>query len=221
MCYLCLKKTMKSEILVSREWRYAVKTYDKSKNISIEELELILKAINLAPTSYGLQPFKIIHVKGDKVRAELKTAAYNQGQITDASDLLVFAHATAVHPLIIDRYFNNLMITRKPNIKEVETYKNHVTQALTKWHETQQAAWCDKQMYIAMSYGLQAASDLRIDSSAIEGFDQKRFAEILKINTTLWKPTVSLALGYRSENDSSQHLAKVRLSEDELIQIFE
>ena len=135
--------------------------------------------------------------------------------------MLVFAHATAVHPLIIDRYFNNLMITRKPNLKEVETYKNHVTQALTKWHEAQQAAWCDKQMYIAMSYGLQAASDLRIDSSAIEGFDQKRFAEILKIDTTLWKPTVALALGYRSENDSSQHLAKVRLSEDELIQIFD
>ncbi|MAJ32326.1 MAG: NAD(P)H-dependent oxidoreductase [Flavobacteriaceae bacterium] len=221
MCYLYQKKTMKSEILVSREWRYAVKKYDKSKNIEVEDLELILKAINLAPTSYGLQPFKIIHVKGDKVRAELKTAAYNQGQITDASDLLVFAHATVVHPMIIDRYFNNLIIKRKPNLKEVESYKNRVTEALTKWPEAQQAAWCDKQMYIAMSYGLQAASDLRIDSSAIEGFDQHRFAEILKINTTLWKPTVSLTLGYRSKNDSSQHLTKVRLSENELIYTFE
>ena len=209
---------MKSDILASRTWRYAVKKYNNSKRIEAADLEVIFKAINLAPTSYGLQPFKLIHVKGDEVRAKLKTAAYNQGQITDASDLLVFAHASAVHPLVIDRYFNNLIATRNPNEEEVKTYKKHVTQALTKWPLSQQAAWCDKQMYIALSYGLQAASELRIDSSAIEGFDQQRFAEILEIDTSLWKPTVCLALGYRSENDGTQHLAKVRLSEEELIE---
>ena len=66
---------MKSDILASRTWRYAVKKYNDSKRIEAEDLEVIFKAINLAPTSYGLQPFKLIHVKGDEVRAKLKTAA--------------------------------------------------------------------------------------------------------------------------------------------------
>ena len=56
---------MKSDILASRTCRYAVKKYDHYTRIETEDLEVILKAINLSPTSYGLQPFNLIHVMGD------------------------------------------------------------------------------------------------------------------------------------------------------------
>lgn len=41
-------------------WRYATKKMDPSKAVSDEKLEAILKAIELAPTSSGLQPYEVL-----------------------------------------------------------------------------------------------------------------------------------------------------------------
>ena len=43
------------------------------------------------PTSSGLQPYEIIVVTNKEVRERIKPIAWNQGQITDGSHLLVFA----------------------------------------------------------------------------------------------------------------------------------
>jgi nitroreductase/dihydropteridine reductase len=44
-------------------WRHAVKAYDASKKVSKVNIDKILEAARLAPTSSGLQPFNVIVVK--------------------------------------------------------------------------------------------------------------------------------------------------------------
>ena len=78
-------------LLANLAWRYAVKAFDTTKKISEAQLQTLLNAANFAPSSYGLQPYKMFVVETPAVREKLRAAAWNQSQITDSSHLVVFA----------------------------------------------------------------------------------------------------------------------------------
>ena len=61
-----------------------------------------------------------------------------------------------------------------------------------------------------------AAAIENIDSCPMEGFRQNIIEEILSINSETEKVTVTLALGYRSEEDYFQHMKKVRKPNEKL-----
>src|ERR1035437_8732832 len=73
------------------QWRYATKKFDTTKTVTDEEKNKILEAIQFAPTSFGFQPFHVQVVKAKEIREELKKAAWNQSQFTDAPLLLIFS----------------------------------------------------------------------------------------------------------------------------------
>ena len=50
------------------KWRYATKIFDAKKKISDSNIELIKDSISLAPTSYGLQLFKVIIVEKKEIK---------------------------------------------------------------------------------------------------------------------------------------------------------
>ncbi len=43
--------------LENLNWRYATKKFDTEKKVSDSDLEKIVEAIRLTPTSFGLQPY--------------------------------------------------------------------------------------------------------------------------------------------------------------------
>ena len=93
-------------------WRYATKKFDSEKEISKEDLNTLLESIQLTASSYGLQPYEVIVVKDEKIREQLKAAAWNQTQITDASYVLVFANLKSVNEAYVDTYLDNIAETR-------------------------------------------------------------------------------------------------------------
>ncbi len=72
-------------ILQALNWRFATKSFDTSRTVSSEDLNTILEAVRLAPTSYGFQPFHVTVVSDPDTTAKLRRAAYDQEQITSAS----------------------------------------------------------------------------------------------------------------------------------------
>jgi nitroreductase/dihydropteridine reductase len=85
-------QALPSDALLERlHWRYATKKMDPTKAVPKNKVERILEAARLAPTSSGLQPYEIIVVTNMALRERIKPIAWNQGQITDGSHLLVFA----------------------------------------------------------------------------------------------------------------------------------
>jgi nitroreductase len=52
--------------------RYATGLYDTTKKVSDEDLNTILEAMRLTPSSFGLQPWKFIVVTNPELRAQLK-----------------------------------------------------------------------------------------------------------------------------------------------------
>ena len=71
-------------------WRYATKEFDGRK-ISEENLNKILEAIRLAPSSFGIQPYRITVVGNDEIKKNLNSHAFwDQKQIATCSHALVF-----------------------------------------------------------------------------------------------------------------------------------
>jgi nitroreductase len=44
-------------------WRYAVKKFDTAKKIVASDFEQLKEAVKLTPSSYGLQPFKVLVIE--------------------------------------------------------------------------------------------------------------------------------------------------------------
>ena len=72
------------------QWRYATKKMN-GKTIPQEKLDYILEAARLAPSSSGLQPYKIFVISNKALLQKIKPVAWDQSQILDASHVLVFA----------------------------------------------------------------------------------------------------------------------------------
>lgn len=79
-----------NEIKSALEWRYATKKMDPTKKISAADWQLLKDALRLAPSSYGLQPWKFIVVQNPELRKKLREVSWGQSQIEDASHLVVF-----------------------------------------------------------------------------------------------------------------------------------
>ena len=200
------------------KWRYATKKFDTKKKISDLNIELIKESISLAPTSYGLQLFKVIIVKKKEIKDDLKKASFNQSQISDASHIFVFCNSTKIEENDIDIYIKNKAAIQNKTISEISGYGDFLKDTLLKKEHNKISTWTANQDYIALSHLMTFCPSLGIDSCPIEGFEASKYNEILKLNNRNLNSTVVAAVGYRSNKDSSQYEKKIRKSNDELFE---
>ena len=78
------------ELLKVLNERYATKKMNGA-TVPQEKVEAIVEAARLAPTSSGLQPFKVIVITNKELKEKIVPIAFNQSQVADCSHLLVFA----------------------------------------------------------------------------------------------------------------------------------
>jgi len=204
------------DIISKLNTRYATKVFDPSKKVSEADMAKLLEAIRLSASSYGLQPYKILVVEDPKIRVELREAAWNQPQITDASALLVFAAKFETNADSIDEFVDLVAKTRNIPKDALSGYSDMMKGSLQGMNQEQVETWVSKQAYIALGFGLVAAAVLGIDACPMEGFSAPDFDKILDINKLGLKSKVIMAVGYRSEEDKYQHLAKVRKKKEDL-----
>ncbi|MFK7798253.1 MAG: NAD(P)H-dependent oxidoreductase [Aureispira sp.] len=200
----------------TRNWRYATKKFDTTKKISASDLEIILEAGRLTASSYGLQPYHIFVITDPELRAQLKPASWNQAQVTDASHLLVIASQTTFGEELVDDYINTVSETRGVPVADLGGYADFMKSSFANFSEEQKAEWATKQAYIVLGNLLQVAAELNIDSCAMEGFDKAQYNKILGLDAKNLSAAVLLPIGYRSEEDDTQHYAKVRKSKETL-----
>jgi nitroreductase len=74
----------------------------------------------------------------------------------------------------------------------------------------QRNVWTSKQTYLALGNLMNAAAELKIDVTPMEGFEPEKVNEILGLNEIRIKRFILATIGYRHEEDATQHYAKVR-----------
>jgi nitroreductase len=200
----------------NQNWRYATKKFDNSKKISNEDFEKLKEAIRLSPSSYGLQPYKVLIIENPETRAKLQPASWGQTQIVDASHLIVFANYTKLDNADIDNYLENISKTRQLPIEAVAGYGDYMKGAIGPKTDQEKNIWNQKQTYIALTNLMNAAAELKIDVTPMEGFVPAQYNEILGLDKLNLNAAVVAAVGYRHEEDATQHYKKVRKSKEEL-----
>ena len=204
-----------SNLLESLNWRYAVKKYDATKKISSADLAILKEATKLSVSSMGLQPFKVIIVENPELRAKLAPAGYNQSGITEASQLFVFAVENNVGSKQIESYMENISETRGIPVESLKAFSDMIDGFIAGLDEEGRNNWSKKQAYLALSTLINTAASLKIDATPMEGFNPQQFDEILGLNELGLTTAVIAAVGYRHEEDATQHYKKVRKSDKE------
>jgi len=204
------------KILDNLNWRYAVKKYDASKKVSKEDLQILKEAIRLSPSSYGLQPYKVLFIDNPEIREQLKTHAWGQTAITDASELVVFANVTDFGNPEVDTYIQNIATTRNLTAESLSGFSNLMKDKIVALPIESRNNWTSKQAYLALGTLINTAATLQIDVTPIEGFDPEQFDKILGLNEKGLHASVLATIGYRHEQDATQHYTKVRKSNEEL-----
>lgn len=170
----------------------------------------------MAPTSIGLQPFNVIHVKEQELKEQIKDVAYGQTQIADSSEVLVFAAWNEITHERIEEYIHLTGEIRELSEEELQPVRNMVNGVASRSLEDQ-FNWSARQVYIALGFGLAAAAIEEVDATPMEGFKNEELDELLSLPSQNMKSVAILALGYRDkENDWLEPMKKVRRPKDEL-----
>jgi len=197
-------------------WRYATKKFDATKKLSAEQLNTLLDAVQLSPSSAGLQAYRVLVVENPEIKEKLREAARGQQQLTTASHVIVFAAETNLDGEYVKNYIDRIAVTRGIDRANLEAFETNITDNVNRMTEDVKIVWNHKQCYIALGVLLTAAADMGIDACPMEGFEAGLFDEILGLKELGLTTTVIAPIGFRAEDDVFSKAAKVRRPKEEL-----
>ena len=204
-------------LIESLQWRYATKKFDPDKVVPEDQLEQILVAGNLAPTSYGLQPFRFIAIRNQALQDQLVECSFHQQQVADASHVIVVATRTDLDATYVNRFASHMESVRSLPEGSTNGFSDRMVGIIDRMSASELDHWNAKQAYIALGMMMTAAAVLGIDSCPMEGFVPDRYDEILGLNELQLRSVVALPIGYRADDDDAQHLKKVRWPLSEMV----
>lgn len=154
--------------------RRSIKHYDADHSLTEQELQTLLSAVALAPTSFNMQNRHVVAVLDQAVKSRLQAAAWGQEQVRDASVVVVLTGDLAAHRRT-DRY-----LRRAP-----EPVREQLEPMIADFYEGKDALLRDE---ACRSVGLAAmnlmltAQSLGYDSCPIIGFDPAQVSEVLGLD---------------------------------------
>lgn len=210
-------------LLEDLKWRYATKKMNE-QTVPQEKLDYILEAARLAPSSSGLQQYRVFVVKqGEKLKQlndlVFKNFPFNQNQISSCSHVLVWAAFSEYTFERIKTPLTQSAIFRG----QPENHSDEYIQRLYTHYESFDKNWqenhCAMQAYLSFGIALMAAAEQKVDATPMEGFDKIKMDEFLGIGgDSGLKSVLAMPIGYRDEaNDWLVNLKKWRVSKEEFV----
>ena len=199
-----------SELLAALRFRYATKAFDPVRKIALETWEVIEESLVLTPSSFGLQPWKFLVVQNMETREKLKAASWGQGQVTDASHLVVFTVRTDLEQVDIDSWVTRLSEVQGKPLEALAGFSGIISSFCCAMSPAEKQAWNTRQVYIALGQLMTAAAVMGIDTSPLEGISPADYDSILGLGGTGYATAVVCALGYRSPEDKHATVPKAR-----------
>jgi nitroreductase len=189
--------------------RYATKKFD-GKKIPDGKIKDLIELIRFAPSAVNLQPWKIKIVSDQKIKDELRQAAFGQEQVSTCSHLLAFYANTDTEELI--KKVDGLM--KKSGVPdETRNVMIGIARNMTgSMSPEARVAWAQRQVFLALGNAVNGAKALGFDSCPMTGFDPDQVLRILGTRPNLVL-TVICPLGYAADTP----IPKMRFPEEDVI----
>lgn len=208
-------------LIENLQWRHAVKAYDQTKKVDQENIDKIIEAARLAPTSSGLQPFKLIVVENQELKNKLSEGALNPECMREASHILIFAAWDRYTETRIDTVYDFTTDERGLPRGRFSSYTDKIKSIYLAQEAEKNFAHTARQSYIALGLALAQAAELKVDSTPVEGFNNAIIDEILGLKELGLK---SVSLMYIGVSDPSRDwiapMKKVRVPKEDFIVEF-
>jgi len=178
--------------------RRATPSFDGAP-IPAGDLKTILQAGLAAPSGYNLQPWRFIVVQSPEQKKRLRAASYNQAKVEEASAVIVACGDSDGWRKDLDVV---LMQGREGGMPEsyAEQAKSSVSNYLSSFSSDKMHAWLTKQVMLAYSFMLLTAETLGYDTAPMEGFEQEKVHEALRLPLSYFVVAL-LAVGHLKGND--------------------
>ncbi len=162
--------------------------------IPSSDLRQILDAGLSAPSGYNLQPWRFVVVQHPEQRKRLRAASYNQAKVEEASAVIVACGDRDGWRRDLDEM---LRLGRAGGMPE--SYAAQAAQSvpayLSSFSEAQMTGWLNKQVTFAFTSMMLMAEVLGYDTAPLEGFEQQKVCETLKLPLSYWVVAL-LAIGH-------------------------
>ena len=156
------------------EHRRSVKHYDPTHTMPDADLARLIELAQLAPSSFNIQNYRFVNVKDKELRKQIRAAAWDQAQVTDASVLLAVCADINAHKDNPARYWQHAP-------KEVQDF---MVSSVTPFYEGKPQLTRDEAIRSSAFAGMTimlAATEMGYDTGAMIGFDPVAVTKILQI----------------------------------------
>lgn len=218
MKFIFVKKTNQMNTTIENlQWRYAVKKFDENKFLTQEQVNTLKEAFNLTPTSYGLQPIKLIVISNKEIQEQLVPHSWNQQQVAQASHLLVISIPKEITTTDVDNYFKLVKEIRNTPDSILNPFKEMLSNSIASKTKEELHEWMKNQAYIALGNLMTVAAYEKIDSCPMEGFIPEKYDEILGLDKHNLTSILVLPVGFRAEDCFMKDLKKVRKNINDVV----
>jgi nitroreductase len=198
-----------TQVIDQLKWRYAAKKFDPTRTIPDDVWHALEQSLVLAPSSFGLQPWKFFVVRNPALKQQLVGASWNQGQVGEASHVVVLAIKTEFGEGDVDRFLARMSQVQGTPLEALDGFakvvKGFIANAPFSLED-----WAAKQVYIALGQFMTTAAMLGVDTCPMEGFIPAKYDEILGLVGSGYRSVLVCPAGYRSAEDKSAMRPKVR-----------
>lgn len=211
--------TSPADLLARLQWRYATKQFDPALRIDPQAWQALEEALVLAPSSFGLQPWKFVIVEDKVLRQQLRAASWNQSQITDADKLVVFLGLRTLTVADVDRFLTRQSEVRGTPVESLAGYRKMLVNFVAHgWAAKDLAGWNARQVYLALGQFMTAAAMLGVDTCPMEGIDMAAYDRLLGLDGTPFTTLCACTAGHRLATDKYAVAAKVRYPQEQVIE---
>jgi nitroreductase len=156
------------------ETRRSIKHYDPNHRLTEAEIARLVELAKLAPSSFNMQNYRFVLVRDPELRRQIRAAAWDQAQVTDASLLVVMCADLGAHAKDPARYWQHAP----------KAVQDVLVPALTPFYDGKPQLIRDEAMrstgFAGMTLML-AARGLGYDSCPMVGFDPVAVAKLIRL----------------------------------------
>lgn len=143
-----------------------------------EDLKRILEAGLSAPSGYNLQPWRFVVVRTPEQRRRLRSAAFNQAKVEEASAVIVACGDKDGWRTDMDE-----MIRMGRENGMTENYASQAAAVIPEYlgRHPNLIAWLNRHVMIAVTTMMWMAEVLGYDTAPMEGYEGEKVCEVLRL----------------------------------------
>ena len=154
--------------------RRSVKHFDPKHRLSKDEITKLMEAAILSPTSFNMQNWRFVLVTDSALRQQIRAAAYNQAQVSEASLLIIMTADLLAWKKDPQRYWRDAP-------KEVADAMVNMMVPFHEGNEQLQRDEAIRSIGIAAQTIMLAAKAMGYDSCPMIGFDPDKVASLINL----------------------------------------